>query len=183
MLGNQLNYPAYENNHLISDYQDFGELPQGPPYYQEWLFFLDILILNSPLQHYDEETHISTETYPNALHVLKLNISTLGTLGPGAGGHKPQTDQANDIDGYGSPESPVISFNDFNVNNFEDQDISDDNDLTTIPQIPSANIPDQENPEKYLNNEIETINQVLDNPIFYYEPSNQFTKSYYSYYS
>ena len=182
MLGNQLNYPAYEN-HLVSDYQDFGELPQGPPYYQEWLFFLDILILNSPLQHYDEETDISTETYPNALHVLKLNISTLGTLEPGGGGHKPQTDQANDIDGYGSPESPVISFNDFNVNNFEDQDISDDNDLTTIPQIPSANIPDQENPEKYLNNEIETINQVLDNPIFYYEPSNQFTKSYYSYYS
>ena len=124
---------------------------------------------------------ISTETYPNALHVLKLNISTLGTLG--AGGHKPQLDQANDIDGYGSPEGPVISFNDFNVNNFENENISDDNDVASISQIPSANIPDQENPEKYFNNEIETINQVLDNPIFYYEPSNQFTKSYYSYFS
>ena len=110
---------------------------------------------------------ISTETYPNALHVLKLNISTVGT--PGAGGHNPQLDQANDIDGYGSPESPVISFNDFNVNNFEDEDISDDNDLAAIPQIPSANVPDQENPEKYINNEIETVNKVLNNPIFFYE--------------
>ena len=137
------------------------------------------MILNYPLQDYNEEVEISTETYPNALHVLKLNISTLGTLG--TGDHQPQADQANDIDGYGSPESPVISFNDFNVNNFED--ISDDNDVATIPQIPSANIPDQENPDKYLNNEVETINKVLDNPIFYYEPSNQFTKSYYSYYS
>ena len=125
---------------------------------------------------------ISTETYPNALHVLKLNISTLGTLG--TGGHKPHQDQANDIDGYGSPEGPVISFNDFNVNHFGDEDISDnDNDVATIPQIPSSNVPDQENPERYVNNEIETINKVLDNPIFYYEPSYQFTKSYYSYYS
>ena len=32
--GNQLNSPAYDNNHLVSDYQDFGELPQEPPYYQ-----------------------------------------------------------------------------------------------------------------------------------------------------
>ena len=127
---------------------------------------------------------ISTETYPNALHVLKLNISTVGTLGTGGQpGHNPQLDQANDIDGYGSPEGPVISFNDFNVNNFEDEDLSDDNDVATVPQIPSANIPDQENPEKYINNEVETINKVLDNPIFYYEPSIQFTKSYYSYYS
>ena len=125
---------------------------------------------------------ISTETYPNALHVLKLNISTVGSLGPGPGGHKPQLDPANDIDGYGSPVGSVISFNDFNVNNFEDEDISDDNDLAAIPQIPSANVPDQENPEKYINNEIETVNKVLDNPIFYYEPSNQFPKSYYSYY-
>merc|ERR1712193_580510 len=149
--GNQLNYPAYDNNHVGFDYQDFGELPQEPPYYQ----------------HYNEEMEISTETYPNALHVLKLNISTLGT-----GGHKPHQDQANDIDGYGSPEGPVISFNDFNVNHFGDEDISDnDNDVATIPQIPSSNVPDQENPERYVNNEIETINKVLDNPIFYYEPS------------
>ena len=132
------------------------------------------------LQHYTEEVEISTDTYPNALHVLKLNISTVGV--GGTGGHRPQPDQANDIDGYGSPLGSVISFNDFNVNTFEDEDISDDNDVTAIPQIPSANVPDQENPEKYINNEIETVNKVLDNPIFYYEPSNQFTKSYYSYY-
>ena len=137
-------------------------------------------IIKCHLQHYTEEVEISTDTYPNALHVLKLNISTIG--GGGTGGHRPQPDQANDIDGYGSPLGSVISFNDFNVNTFEDEDISDDNDVTTIPQIPSANVPDQENPEKYINNEIETVNKVLDNPIFYYEPSNQFTKSYYSYY-
>ena len=136
-------------------------------------------IIKCHLQHYTEEVEISTETYPNALHVLKLNISTVG----GAGGQKPQEDQANDIDGYGSPLGSVISFNDFNVNNFGDEDISDGSEVATIPQIPSANVPDQENPEKYINNEIETINKVLDNPIFYYEPSNQFTKSYYSYYS
>merc|ERR1712183_736064 len=84
------------------------------------------------LQHYSEEVEISTDTYPNALHVLKLNISTIGV--GGTGGHKPQTDQANDIDGYGSPVGSVISFNDFNVNNFGDEDISDDNDLAAIPQ-------------------------------------------------
>ena len=132
------------------------------------------------LQHYTEEVEISTDTYPNALHVLKLNISTVGV--GGTGGHRPQPDQANDIDGYGSPLGSVISFNDFNVNTFEDEDISDDNDVASIPQIPSANVPDQENPEKYINNEIETVNKVLDNPIFYYQPSNQFRKSYYSYY-
>ena len=43
-LGNQLNYPAYDNNHVVSDYQDFAELPQEPPYYQEWLFFLFFII-------------------------------------------------------------------------------------------------------------------------------------------
>ena len=41
-LGNQLNYPAYNLNG-ISDYQNFGKLPQEPPYYQEWLFFFNIL--------------------------------------------------------------------------------------------------------------------------------------------
>ena len=179
MLGNQLNYPAYDSNEVVSDYQDFGKLPQEPTYYQVILFRYLLEMIKCHLQHYIEEVEISTETYPNALHVLKLNISTIR----GTGGQKPQPDQANDIDGYGSPLGSVISFNDFNVNNFEDEDISDDNDVATIPQIPSANIPDQENPEKYINNEIETINKVLDNPIFYYEPSDQFTKSYYSYYS
>ena len=33
-LDNQLSYPAYDNNHLVSHYQDFAELPQEPPYYQ-----------------------------------------------------------------------------------------------------------------------------------------------------
>ena len=41
-LGNQLNYPAYDSNEVFSDYQDFGKLPQEPPYYQEWLLFLDV---------------------------------------------------------------------------------------------------------------------------------------------
>ena len=43
-LGNQLNYPAYDNNHLVSDYQDLGELPQEPPYYQERIFVFFIMI-------------------------------------------------------------------------------------------------------------------------------------------
>ena len=119
---------------------------------------------------------ISTETFPNALHVL--NLSTAGLHG-----QRPQ-DLTNDIDGYGNPLGSVINFDDFDVS-FEDQNnlTSDNNNDDTIPQIPSSNVPDQLNPEKYFNDEKETLMKVLDNPIFYNEATNQLIKSYYSYYS
>ena len=124
---------------------------------------------------YYEEEEISTETFPNALHILNLTITA----------HPQTQDLTNDFDGYGSPLGSVISFNDFNVNNLEDQNNfnSDTNNDNDVPQIPSASVPDQDNPGKYFNDEIQTIKKVLGRPLFYNDATNHFTKSYYSYYS
>ena len=142
------------------------------------MFILENVTSSDVLLHFQtfNEEEISTETFPNALHVLNISITT-----------RPQTqDLLNDFDGYGSPLGSVISFNNFNVNTFEDNlssDNNNDDDDDTIPQIPSANVPDQNNPEKYFNNEIQTIQKVLGRPIFYNDATNHFTNSYYSYYS
>ena len=39
--------------------------------------------------------------------------------------------------------------------------------LENTPQKPSASEPDQIDPEKYLNNDAETLRKVINNPVFY----------------
>ena len=44
---------------------------------------------------------------------------------------------------------------------------SKESDQSNIPQKPSVGFPDQENPEKYLNNDQETLDKVVNTPVFY----------------
>ena len=52
-----------------------------------------------------------------------------------------------------------VAFNTTNENS--------DTEQPNIPQKPSAAFPDQNNPEKYLSNEKETLSKVINNPVFY----------------
>jgi hypothetical protein len=52
---------------------------------------------------------------------------------------------------------------DINSNSIE----SNEPDHSNIPQKPSVGFPDQENPEKYLNNDQETLVKVVNTPVFY----------------
>ena len=44
---------------------------------------------------------------------------------------------------------------------------TDNQERENIPQKPSASEPDQIDPEKYLNNDSETLKKVINNPVFY----------------
>jgi len=46
--------------------------------------------------------------------------------------------------------------------------------IENIPQQPSADFPDQTNPEKYLNNDQETLEKVVNTPLFYNDPQAYF---------
>ena len=40
-------------------------------------------------------------------------------------------------------------------------------DQSNVPQKPSVGFPDQDNPEKYFNNDQETLDKVVNTPVFY----------------
>ena len=53
----------------------------------------------------------------------------------------------------------------------------EENSVPNIPQIASANVPDQSHPEKYFNDEETDIEQILDNPVFRFQAVNKFIQN------
>ena len=94
------------------------------------------------------------------------------------------------IDNYGSPLAPPVEYlpqimyinnkptiidTDQAINLISDVIAPNDNSAITtsvpkdqnISQKPSSDIPDQNNPDKYINNDQQTLNKVINTPVFY----------------
>ena len=135
----------------------------------------------APVIQTDEETFYlpNDNSYPNALHVIAAF--------PGC--TNDTSDDTMHIDNYGSPLAPAIedlsqiTFNnkpskvdtDHVFNLISDVIAPNDNSINAnsvsedenILQEPSSDFPDQNNPEKYINNDKETLNKVINTPVFY----------------
>ena len=60
--------------------------------------------------------------------------------------------------------NPVDIVLNFAAQNSDDQ-------IANIAQVASANVPDQDAPEKYLNNDKETIGRIIKKPFYYIHTS------------
>jgi hypothetical protein len=144
----------------------------------------------APVIQTDEETFYlpNDNSYPNALHVI--------TAFPGVTNDTPDEDMNIDndpdiqLDNYGSPLAPAIqdlsqiTFINIKPTNIDTDQVTklisavitpNDNYINTnsvpadqnIAQEPSSDFPDQNNPEKYINNDKETLDKVINTPVFY----------------
>ena len=134
----------------------------------------------------------STDSYPNALHEIVVpshgdheNVEILLNSDNyiNTNQHEGYQDILNDNTDSDLISVPEFSFlgenNNIISNNAKDMTsdiIVNTNNLilenenikeANIPQKPSAKFPDQNNPEKYLNNDKHTLNKVINTPVFY----------------
>ena len=133
----------------------------------------------------------NTDSYPNALHEIVVpthgdheNVEILLNSDNYVNtnqyeGYQDILNDNTDSDLLNAPGFSILGQNNNflshngidNMNNdnllsnliFENEIIKAEN----IPQNPSAKFPDQNNPKKYLNNNKETLNKVINNPLFY----------------
>ena len=126
----------------------------------------------------------NTDSYPNALHEIVVtnsddheNVDILLNSDNYA--------NTNEHEGQGDvlyqntvQEFPLISENenflDTGIKNNENDNVlsnllsqSENLEAASIPQMPSAGFPDQNNPEKYFNNNQDILEQVINTPVFY----------------
>ena len=77
---------------------------------------------------------------------------------------------------FGINEVVDLSSNGIESNKLEFPPISENEEFVqqNFPQNPSAGFPDQANPEKYLNNNQETLEKGVNSPVFYNDVADQF---------
>ena len=61
-------------------------------------------------------------------------------------------------------ENPVNIVHSFVAQNSDDQ-------ITNVAQIASADVPDQDTPEKYINTDRDTLDRVINTPVYYMDTS------------
>jgi hypothetical protein len=143
----------------------------------------DIIFVNSDDGHTNNQQY-DIYGYPQANIISDLPDIISGTSGPTSEGF---THKETDLDN--SPEFPLVidnaNFLDENVIGMTTNSIASNGivqaenselDQSNIPQKPSVGFPDQENPEKYLNNDQETLDKVINTPVFYND-TQQFKKN------
>jgi len=126
----------------------------------------------------------NTDSYPNALHeIVVTNSDDHGNVDILL--HSDNYANTNEHEGQGDvfnqntvQEFPLTSENenflDTSINNNENDNLlsnllsqSENLEAASIPQMPSAGFPDQNNPEKYFNNNQDILEQVINTPVFY----------------
>ena len=126
---------------------------------------------------------IPQDTYPNALHVISVNIVS-EPVDDFDGVRDETVNSIIDEDSYGAPLAPLKQnfqrpltplvseengdiAKDITDNTHVTETVNNDVANPNVNQEPSSLVPDQNNPDKYVNTDQETLKKIINNQLFY----------------